>query len=78
MTSKHKLTHNPFEAVKGSFEFGDMIVWALVSSLSMNKARRFGWTGYVDTMEGLFMAYDEMSRIGMLPPMVVERAEPLI
>lgn len=76
--AKHNLTHNPFEDVKESFEFGDMVVWALVSSLSMNKARRFGWTGYVDTMESLFMAYEEMSRIGMLPPMVAERAEPLI
>lgn len=75
---KHHLTHNPFEDPKGNFEFGDMVVWNLAGALSMNKARYFGWTGHVDTLESLFMAYGEMSRLGMLPPLVVDKARPLI
>jgi hypothetical protein len=32
----------------------------------------------VDTLESLFLAYGELNRIGMLPPLVVDRANPLI
>ncbi|KAK4497985.1 hypothetical protein PRZ48_010641 [Zasmidium cellare] len=74
---KHNLTDNPFKDVKAGFEFGDMAANPF-GFLSMNKARHFGWSGFVDTQESLFMAYSEMSRIGMLPPPVVDRANPLI
>lgn len=79
MMAKHKgLTHNPFEDVKAHFECGEMVVWATVGALSMNKARYMGWTGHVDTLESLFMAYSELSKLGMLPPPVVDKANPLI
>lgn len=74
---KHNLTDNPFKDIKAHFEFGDMAANAF-GSLSMNKSRHFGWTGHVDTHESLFMAYSEMSKIGMLPPPVVDRANPCI
>ncbi|EGP86794.1 unnamed protein product [Zymoseptoria tritici ST99CH_3D7] len=75
---KHNLSHNPFDDVTANFECGDFVVGALVSALSMNKARYFGWTGHVDTLESLFMAYSEMNKLGMLPPTVVDKANPLI
>ncbi|KAK4987757.1 hypothetical protein LTR50_004410 [Elasticomyces elasticus] len=75
---KHNLTHNPFEDVEAHFTFGDAAAWGLALALSMNKARYFGWTGYVDTLESLFKSYDELNKLGMLPPMVVEGARPLI
>ncbi|EME80752.1 uncharacterized protein MYCFIDRAFT_35190 [Pseudocercospora fijiensis CIRAD86] len=75
---KHNLTHNPFEDVKANFECGEFIVWGTAGSLSMNKARYFGWTGHVDTLESLFRAYGELNKIGMLPPIVVHNARPLI
>lgn len=74
---KHRFSHNPFDDIKANFEFGDMAVWAPVA-LSMNKAKYFGWTGHVDTLESLHKSYSELAKIGMLPPMVVDKAQPLI
>lgn len=75
---KHKLTHNPFDDVEAHFVFGDAAAWGLAMQLSMNKARYFGWTGHVDTLESLHLAYGELNKIGMLPPLVVAEAGPLI
>jgi len=76
---KHQLDDDPFEGdVEGNFTFGDAAAWALSLTLSMNKARYFGWTGHVDTLESLFLAYGELNKIGMLPPLVVDKANPLI
>ncbi|GAB7365047.1 hypothetical protein MBLNU230_g5828t1 [Neophaeotheca triangularis] len=78
LMQNHGLTHDPFEAPEEHFVFGDAAAWGLGTVLSMNKARYFGWTGFVDTRESLFQAYGELARLGMLPPMVVGAAEPLI
>ncbi|KAK6440312.1 hypothetical protein LTR95_003459 [Oleoguttula sp. CCFEE 5521] len=72
------VTHNPFEDIGANFAFGEAVAWARVLQISMNKAKYFGWTGHVDTLESLFLAYGEFQKIGMLPPMVVEKANPLI
>lgn len=74
---KHGLTHNPFEDIEAHFAFGDAAAWGLPTFLSMNKARYYGWTGHVDTLESLHLAYDELNKIKMLPPLVAE-ARPLI
>jgi hypothetical protein len=74
---KHKLTSNPFEDIEAHFQFGDFAAWGPAFALSMNKARYFGWTGHVDTLESLHLAYTELSKIGMLPPPVAE-ARPLV
>ena len=77
--AKHQLADDPFDGnVEENFTYGDAAAWALSVMLSTNKARRFGWTGHVDTLESLFLAYGELNRIGMLPPLVVDRANPLI
>lgn len=72
-----KLTQDPFTDIEASFTFGDA---ALFSSpiLSMNKARRLGWTGFVDTRESIFEMYSEMADLGMLPAMKVREAKALI
>ncbi|KAK5137165.1 hypothetical protein LTR08_000670 [Meristemomyces frigidus] len=73
---QHNLSHNPFEDVEAHFMFGDYA--ALGSTLlSMNKARCFGWTGHVDTLESLHKAYGELNLIKMLPPLVAD-ARPLM
>ncbi|KAK5684168.1 hypothetical protein LTS10_004032 [Elasticomyces elasticus] len=75
---KHKLlTHDPFSDIEAHFTFGDFAAWGPAFALSMNKARYFGWTGHVDTLESLHLAYTELSKIGMLPPPVAA-ANPLI
>ncbi|KAG8529157.1 uncharacterized protein KY384_005792 [Bacidia gigantensis] len=35
--------------------------------ISMSKARRYGWTGYVDTWEALSQCFDELEREKILP-----------
>lgn len=75
--AKHNLSHNPFDDVEANFTFGDGAFLAF-PSLCMNKARRLGWTGFVDTIESLWLMYDEMNRLGMLPPMLVKDPRPLI
>ena len=72
-----QLTDDPFKDPQGSFEFGDA-AFLRVGTLAMNKARRLGWTGFVDTMEALFMMYSEMGDLGMVPRMKVDKAKPLI
>lgn len=48
------------------------------SDADLATARYFGWTGHVDTLESLFLAYNELNKLGMLPPTVVDKATPLI
>ena len=74
--AKHNLTHDPFEDIEGNFTFGDAAAWGLGIALSMNKAKYFGFCGFVDTTESIHKAYDEMNSLGMLPPMVVKNPRP--
>ncbi|GKT43481.1 short chain dehydrogenase sirQ [Colletotrichum spaethianum] len=75
MESGGKITHDPFEDTESFY----MLKWAYhrFGSVCLNKARRYGWTGFVDTMESIFEMYKEMSKLGTLPPMQVESAHPL-
>ncbi|ETI24834.1 hypothetical protein G647_04204 [Cladophialophora carrionii CBS 160.54] len=72
-----QLTDDPFRDPQANFEFGDA-AFLRVGSLAMNKARRMGWTGFVDTIEALFEMYSEMGDLGMVPRMKVDAAKPLI
>lgn len=74
---KEKLSHDPFEDVEAHFTFGDAAAWGLALCLSTAKARYFGFTGYVDTLESLHFAYGELHKLGMLPPLKA-KAQPLI
>ncbi|KAJ5414743.1 hypothetical protein N7509_001370 [Penicillium cosmopolitanum] len=71
------LTFNPFDDIDENFAFGDQ-AFRKVPSLSMNKARLLGWTGFVDTIESLHHIYSEMGDLGMLPRLEVEKPKPLI
>lgn len=74
---KHGLSHDPFEDVEGSFTFGDVVAWGPGVPLSTNKARYFGFTGHVDTLESMHLACREFHQLGMLPPPVGE-SRPLV
>jgi len=74
--SNGKLTHNPFEDPVAHFSCADA-AW-LTMILCPNKARRLGWTGFVDTMESVFEMYRDMVGLGMLPPMKVDSPKALI
>lgn len=72
-----QLIDDPFEQPEDNFQMGDAILIPM-GTLNMNKARRMGWTGYVDTMESVFEMYNENARLGLVPKMVAEAAQPLI
>ena len=72
-----KLTFDPFEDPKENFEMADAAC-LLGNLMSMTKARRMGWTGFVDTMESIFEMFKENAALGVLPPMKVEAANPLV
>ncbi|KAG8623304.1 hypothetical protein KVT40_008280 [Elsinoe batatas] len=72
-----KIKTNPFDDVEENFVMGDA-AHATMGALSMNKARIMGWNGFVDTRESLFMMFDEMAKMGLLPEMKVKAARPLV
>lgn len=79
--SEGRLKHDPFEDIEANFAFGDGALLSSQMCLSMNKARRLGWTGYVDTVEGIFEMYREMGAregTGMVSDMVVGEAGALV
>jgi len=75
--SKGQLTKNVFEGGNSDFFMGDF-AYLPFGTLSMNKARRFGFCGFVDTLESIFEMYQEMEKLGWLPSMSVDSASLLI
>ncbi|KAH6952255.1 hypothetical protein DER45DRAFT_511742 [Fusarium avenaceum] len=47
-------------------------------NLAVNKLRRFGFCGFVDSLESLYEMYQELHSFGMLPKLKAESARPLI
>lgn len=68
---------DPFASEDPNQWMGDFAFLAF-GSLSMNKARRFGFTGFVDSLESIFEMYEEMATMGLLPKMKVAAPRPLI
>ncbi|KAI1070494.1 hypothetical protein LB507_006711 [Fusarium sp. FIESC RH6] len=73
------ITNDPFaeDNVKENFQLLD-IFFSIVVTASMNKARLQGWTGFVDTLEAAFESVQEMVGMGLLPPVAVAAARPLV
>ncbi|KAI7205411.1 hypothetical protein KC316_g264 [Hortaea werneckii] len=59
------------------FEMADFGLYR-IGQPSVAKLRRFGFNGFVDTMESTFEMYQEMARMGILPAPRVEAARPMI
>lgn len=77
VASNGQLTSNPFEDPEENFQMGDGCLIPM-AALNMNKARRMGWTGYVDTIESIFEMYEENAKLGLLPEMVVSEPRPMV
>ncbi|KAH3949948.1 hypothetical protein HBI56_022400 [Parastagonospora nodorum] len=76
--SNGQLKTNVFEGnARDLFMMGDF-TYLPFGTLSMNKVRRFGFSGFVDTVESVFETYQEMAELGMLPKMKVDAARPLV
>jgi hypothetical protein len=76
--SEGQVTLNPFEDIEAYFVCGDAAVFQKEGTLASNKARRLGWTGFVDSTESTFQMYKDMKELGMLPRLKVDSPRPQI
>jgi nucleoside-diphosphate-sugar epimerase len=61
------------QSAKGMFDYvgGDLLDWSFrrtwVTPMSINKARRYGWTGWVDSYECMIKTWEKYAEKGLLP-----------
>ncbi|KAJ4177132.1 hypothetical protein NW755_014034 [Fusarium falciforme] len=68
LAEKHDLVCKDLNQLTQALKFGNTTVQqpgALI--LSMDKARKLGWHGYVDTYQGLLEVFDEFAKLKMIP-----------
>lgn len=75
--SNGQLDTNIFDSDLQDFDMADFSCMP-TTTLSMSKVRRFGFSGFVDTLESVFETFQEFERMGLLPRMKVDAARPLI
>lgn len=76
-TNDGYLTTDPFAEDRSSVFIGDFGYTAF-GAPSMNKVRRYGFSGFVDTLESVFEMYQEMAHYSMLPPLKASEARPMV
>ncbi|KAF4980522.1 hypothetical protein FZEAL_3457 [Fusarium zealandicum] len=77
MRKNPEVKANMFADGSGSDNIADF-AYTRFGTLSTNKMRRFGFCGFVDTLESMFETFDEMHGFGLLPKMKVDAARPLV
>ncbi|KAF2621867.1 hypothetical protein BU25DRAFT_435221 [Macroventuria anomochaeta] len=75
--SDGNVTENPWAGDLKDFFMGDF-AYLPIGTPSMNKARSYGFCGFVDTLESIFEMFQEMEKLGTLPPMKVDAAQPQV
>ena len=68
---------NAFEGGMESVNMADFVYYK-IGQPSSAKMRRFGWNGFVDTMESVFEMYQDFAKMGVVPAMKVDAAKPMI
>jgi hypothetical protein len=67
---KYNLTQSPFDDTKKNFGVLDAeILTPWPRSISMNRSRKLGWNGFVDTEYAIKEVIGEMAGLGMVPPL---------
>ncbi|KAN0103515.1 hypothetical protein V8E51_011828 [Hyaloscypha variabilis] len=52
----------------GTWQFQDWVFQRTWSALlSVSKARRYGWTGYIDSLDSFIATFDELAKQGVIP-----------
>ncbi|EUC40526.1 hypothetical protein COCMIDRAFT_108582 [Bipolaris oryzae ATCC 44560] len=70
LTDEHGLIKRELSDLSKEFAFLDGCVSLYTALLpSMNKARKLGWHGFVDTSDAFFQVFRELSALKMVPPM---------
>ncbi|KAF9693149.1 hypothetical protein EKO04_008784 [Ascochyta lentis] len=75
--SNGQLTENPWDGDLKDFFMGDFAYLAF-GTPSMNKAKRYGFSGFLDTLESIFEMFQEMERLGTVPQMKADAAQPQV
>jgi hypothetical protein len=76
--SNGQLRTNVFEGhARDLLMMGDFTC-STFGTLSMNKVGKFGFCRFVDTLENILELFEEMARLGILPPMKVDAARLLV
>jgi nucleoside-diphosphate-sugar epimerase len=76
--SNGKLKVDVFEeGGMGNFDMADFVYYK-IGQPSSAKFRRFGFSGFVDTMESVFEMYQDLAKMGVIPAPKVEAARPMI
>ena len=74
--SEGQVIVNVFDTGFGA-DMADFVFYK-IGQPSEAKLRRFGFNGFVDTMESVFEMYQDMAKMGVIPAPVVEAAQPMI
>lgn len=75
--SDGKVKVNAFEDGAVDFLMGDFVYYK-IGQPSLAKVRRFGFNGFVDTTESVFEMYQDLAKMGVIPPPKVDAARPMI
>lgn len=75
--SNGKVDVNHFDKDNEAFAMGDFN-YIRIGQSSHVKLRKFGFNGFVDSLESTFEMYQDMATLGHLPPPAVQAARPLI
>ncbi|KIV88649.1 hypothetical protein PV10_08313 [Exophiala mesophila] len=69
MKEEHKLNTDPLQNPEKTFaflQFALELTWSWQTS--MNKARKFGWHGHVDSIESIHSVFQKFTDMKMIPP----------
>lgn len=74
LTAKHRLTGGKLQDmdIDRVFGFTDGSLMGTSLDLTMNKARKMGWHGFVDSNDAIQEVLGEFVKLKMLPPLLVE------
>jgi len=71
LRKKYGLLQSPFDDTLKTFGLIDgEILTPWPRSISMDKSRKLGWHGYVDTKDAIFETITELAELKMVPPML--------
>ncbi|KAI7152229.1 hypothetical protein KC349_g9061 [Hortaea werneckii] len=77
-SSEGKLKMDPFDQSKRGDVFSGDWAYYKIGQPSVAKLRRFGFNGFVDTMESVFEMYQDMAKLGIIPAPKVDAARPMV
>ncbi|KAI9818197.1 MAG: hypothetical protein M1827_000822 [Pycnora praestabilis] len=70
MTKEHGLAQTPFNDIERIFSFTDFsLLMSWPYAYSMDKAKKLGWFGYVNTFEAIQEVFEEFEKLKMTPPL---------